>query len=98
MTATSVADSRGLLAGELVDLLIEAVVLPSGPVARAEVICELLNELCDAVHWLHGAVSVPDESLAAESASLRHLVVAAQDHELRMRALGIDALEDGGER
>jgi hypothetical protein len=102
MTAVSVSNSisgsRGLLSGELIDLLIEAVVLPADALARCEVICDLLNELCDAVDWLHESAPLPDDSFAEETASLRQLVVAAQDHQLRMRALCMDALGHGGER
>ena len=102
MRAASVSNgipgSRGLLAGELIDSLIEAVVLPTDPLARSAVISELLHELFAAVDWLHGTATLPDDSVAEETASLRQLVVAAQDHERRMRALCSDALGHGGER
>jgi hypothetical protein len=102
MTASSVSStisgSHGLLTGDLIDLLIEAVVLPTDPVARSAVICELLNEVCDAVDWLHGAAAVLDDSVAQETASLRQLVVAAQDHRQRMRALGTNGVGHGGGR
>jgi hypothetical protein len=102
MTATSVSNSisssRGLLSGELIDSLIEAVVLPADALARSAVICDLLNELCDAVDWLHGSATLPDDSMDEERASLRQLVVAAQDHQLRMRALRIGAPGYGGRR
>jgi hypothetical protein len=100
MTAASVSDtisgSHALLAGELVDSLIEAVVLPADPVARSAVICEVLNELCDAVDWLHGAATVSDDSVAEETAGLRQLVAAAHDHQQRMRALGTNGFGHGG--
>ena len=90
MTAVSVAKSvsDSTLPGELIDSLIEAVVLPTDAFARSAVVCDLLNELCDAVEWLNGsATPPPDDSTSEESASLRQLMVAAQDHQLRMRAL-----------
>ena len=101
MTAVSVAKSvsDSILPGELIDSLIEAVVLPADAFARSAVVCELLNELCDAVEWLNGSATLPpDDSSSEESASLRQLVVAAQDHQLRMRALVPDALGNGRQR
>ena len=102
MTAVSITNgvshSRGLLAGELVDSLIEAVVLPTDPVARSAVICDLISELCDAVDWMHAGATLPDECVEEETASLRQLLVAAHDHQHRMRALCMDALRHGGER
>ena len=101
MTAVSVAKSvsDSTLPGELIDSLIEAVVLPTDAFARSAVICDLLNELCDAVDWLHGSATLPpDDSTAEESASLRQLMVAAQDHQLRMRAFGAHALGNGSQR
>jgi hypothetical protein len=102
MTAASVRNdisgSRGLLAGELVDSLIEAVVLANDPLTRSAVVCELLNELCDAVDWLHGTATLPDASITEETVSLRQLVVAAQDHQKRMGALCSGALGHSGDR
>jgi hypothetical protein len=102
MTAASatntVSRSHGLLAGELVDSLIEAVVLPPDPLARSGVICELLNELYDAVDWLHGAETALTDPVAPETASLRQLVTAARDHQRRMRAFGAANYGFGGER
>jgi len=84
--------SDATLPGELIDSLIEAVVLPTDAWARSAVICDLLNELCDAVAWLHGsAAMLPDDPAARELASLRRLQGAAQHHQLTMRALGADA-------
>jgi hypothetical protein len=93
----SVNGSHGRVSGELIDLLIEAVVLAGGPRARSAVVCDLLDELCNAVDWLHGTAP-PDNLSAAEAASLRQLLVAAQDHQLRMRKLGSQALAYGGRR
>ena len=102
MTAASVRNatsgSQGLLPGRLIDSLIEAVVLPADALARSEVVCELLNELCDAVDWLHGAETVQDDSVAQETASLRQVVVAGQDHRRRMRAVGTNGFGHGGAR
>ena len=90
--------SRGLLAGELIDSLIEAVVLPADPLARSAVVCDLIKELCDAVVWLHAAAPQPEDSLVEETASLRQLVVAAHDHQLRMRTLCNGASRHGSAR
>ena len=95
---SSISGSPGRLTGELIDSLIEAVVIPTDPLARSAVICELLNEVRDAVDWLHGAETLPDDPVAAENLSLRQLVGAAQDHQRRMRALCVDALGNGGGR
>lgn len=95
MTATSlsnsVSDSRLTLPGKLIDLLIEAVVLPTDALGRSALLCDLLNELCEAVDWIHSSATLPDDSTSEESASLRQLAAAAQDHQLRMTALGADA-------
>ena len=101
MTPASVTNrtdaSRGRVSGELIDLLIEAVVLAGGPRARSAVACDLLNELANAVDWLHGTAPANNVS-AAEAASLRQLIAAAQDHQLRMRKLSNDAVGYGGRR
>ena len=97
MTATALSSSvsASLLPGELIDSLLEAVVVPTDALTRSAVVCELLNELCNAVEWLHdGAISQPEDAGSKELASLRQLLTAAQDHQLRMRALGPDP--DGG--
>jgi hypothetical protein len=86
------------LSGELIDSLIEAVVLPADALARSAVACDLLNELCDAVEWLHdSATQSPDHATLAELASLRSLLLAAHDHQLRMAALGADTSRHRGE-
>lgn len=74
--------------GELVDLLIESVVLPKDPVARAAVIYTLVGEMCASVEWLHGPEAARDDAASRELASLRRLAAASQDHHLRMEALG----------
>jgi hypothetical protein len=94
-TALSNSVSGSLLPGELIDSLIEAVVVPTDASTRSAVVCELLKELCNAVEWLDdGAISPPDDASSKELASLRQLLTAAQDHQLRMRALVPDP--DGG--
>ena len=93
MTATALSSSvsASLLPGELIDSLIEAVVLPTDALTRSAVVCELLNELCDAVEWLHcSATPTQADAASQELASLRQMLTAAQDHQLRMRALDPD--------
>jgi hypothetical protein len=87
MTVTSPAfappDSPALVAGELIDALIEAVVLPPDGRARAAVISCVVQEMCAAVQWLHS----PDISLGGgeatedELAGLRQLATAAREHQ-----------------
>lgn len=101
MTAASVFNSvsDSSLPGELIDSLIEAVVLSTDASARSAVVCDLLNELCNAVEWLHGSATLlPDDPTTEESASLRQLVDAAHDHQLRMRSLDAHALGNGSYR
>lgn len=74
--------------GELVDLLVESVVLPQDPVARAAVVCSLVDEMRAAVEWLHGPEAAREEAAGRELASLRDLVAAAEDHHLRMKSPG----------
>ena len=82
------AAARAQVHGELVDLLIESVVLPQDPVARAAVICNLLSEMCAAVEWLHGPELSIDGMAGGEVASLRQLLAAGRDHHQRMKTLG----------
>jgi hypothetical protein len=101
VTAASVSNSvsDSSLPGELIDSLIEAVVLSTDASARSAVVCDLLKELCNAVEWLHGSETLlPADPTSEESASLRQLVVAAHDHQLRMRALDAHALGNGSQR
>ena len=84
-TSIRFADSDSLLPGELIDSLIEAVVLPPDALARVARVCNLVDELCAAVEWLHGSETTLSDTAAIELSSLRQLVVAAQDHQRRMR-------------
>ena len=96
-TSIRFADSDSLLSGELIDSLIEAVVLPPDALARAARVCTLVDELCAAVEWLHGSETVSDAA-GIELSSLRQLVVAAQDHQRRMRtSFGADGAANGGQ-
>ena len=101
MTAVSTmngsANTSTLVPGELMDSLIESVVLPHDPLARAALICNLLSELCAAVEWLHAAETTLDDAPSIEVAGLRQLVAAAQDHQRRLRILGADGTV-GGQR
>lgn len=101
MTATALSSSvsTSLLRGELIDSLIEAVVLPTDALARSAVVCELLNELCNAVEWLHESATLPrDDAPSQELAGLRQLLTAAQGHQLRMRALRAETRGNGSAR
>ena len=91
------ASASTLVPGELIDSLIESVVLPYDPFARAASICNLISELCAAVEWLYATETTLDDVPGVEVASLRQLVAAAQDHQRRMRILGADGTV-GGER
>lgn len=83
--------------GALIDSLIESVVLPPDPLARSAVICDLVSELCAAVEWLHVDETTLVDAASPEVASLRQLMVAAKDHQLRMRAFGADGAANGGQ-
>lgn len=101
MTAVSTpnrfADSDSLLSGELIDSLIEAVVLPPDALARAARVCNVVDELCAAVEWLHGSETTLSDAAGIELFSIRQLVVAAHDHQLRMRtSFGADGAVNGG--
>ena len=84
-TSNRFADSDSLLSGELIDSLIEAVVLPPDALARAARVCNLVDELCAALEWLHGSETILSDTAGIELSSLRQLVAAAQDHQRRMR-------------
>jgi hypothetical protein len=89
------ADSKIFVAGELIDGLIEAVVLPRDPRARSAVICNLVHEMCVAVEWLPAGDAELDGAVDDELLSLRQLGLAAQDHHDRMCALGAHAAAFG---
>jgi hypothetical protein len=87
-------DSDGVVSGELVDLLLEAVVLPPDAKVRAAVVTRVAQEMCAAVVWLHGTSGTgEDAAVDRELTSLGRVVVAAQEHQQRMRAS--DSGEDG---
>jgi hypothetical protein len=81
------ADSEIFGAGELIDGLIEAVVLPRDPRARSAVIYHLVHEMCVAVEWLNASYPVLDGATDDELLSLRQVGLAAKDHHERMRTL-----------
>jgi hypothetical protein len=92
MTAVStfgvfVCDSEIFVAGELIDGLIEAVVLPRNPRARSAVIYNLVHEMCVAVEWLNASYPQLDGANDDELLSLRQVGLAAKDHHERMRTL-----------
>jgi hypothetical protein len=96
-TSSRLADSHSLLPGELIDSLIEAVVLAPDAQARAVRVCNLVDELCAAMKWLHGNETTLSDAAGIELRSLRQLVVAAQDHQQRMRtSFGADGPANGG--
>ena len=72
-TSNRFADSDSLLSGELIDSLIEAVVLPPDALARAVRVCNLVDELCAAVDWLHGSETTLSDAAGIELSSLRQL-------------------------
>jgi hypothetical protein len=82
-TSNRFSDSGFSVAGEQVDSLTEAVVVPQGALARGARICNLVNEMCAAVEWLHS--STLSDAAGIELSSLRQLAAAAHDHQLRMR-------------
>jgi hypothetical protein len=83
------ADSEIFVAGELIDGLIEAVVLPRDPRARSAVIYNLVHEMCVAVEWLNGSYPELDGATDDELLSLRQVGLAARDHHERMRTLAL---------
>jgi hypothetical protein len=91
-TINGSASAGALVPDELIDSLIESVVLPHNPLARAVLICNLLREMCAAVVWLHGTEMTRDDA-AHEVASLRQSVAAAQDHQRQMETFGADGAE-----
>lgn len=74
--------TAAMLGGEVIDALAEAVLAPPDPLARAVAIGNVVRELYDTLHWLHGA-DVGNE----EVRSLLRVVEEAQQHQLRMNAL-----------
>jgi hypothetical protein len=100
MTKTSTingsASATAPIRSELTDLLIDSVVLPRDPLARAAVIGNILGELCAAIERLLGADLTPAHVAGRGVASLRQLVAAGQDHQQRMKTLGPVVAAAGG--
>ena len=97
-TVNGSASAGALISGELVDLLVESVVLPTGSVNRAAVIGNILGELCAAIEWLHGTELTLDAAAGLELASLRQLMDAGDDHQRRMKSLAAVGSTVGGGR
>jgi hypothetical protein len=78
-------DPPVVVADELLDALVKAVVTPPDARARSAVICILVHTMFAAVGWLHDSDTTPDDASNDELASVGQLATAAQDHQLRMR-------------
>lgn len=85
-----VADSIPSPTCDLIDALIEAVVLPPDPPARAAAISSLVYEMCLAIEWLHATETAQDRAGELEVLSVRRLAAAVEDHQARMNALVVD--------
>lgn len=83
----TVVDPDGIVRGDLLDALVEVVIHARGPAARAEVISELVQEICATVEWLHHNGTQLDDSPADELMGITRLSEAAHDHQRHMRAL-----------
>ena len=79
-------DANGFVRGELLDAFIEVVIHARGPMARAAVIAELVQEMCATVEWLHRSGTELEDPQAKELTSITRLSRAAQDHQRRMSA------------
>ena len=88
-SSVPLTDSDGFVTGELVDLLLEAVVRPPDASVRAAVVSQVVQELCMAVAWLHGTSAIgEDAAVDEELMSLHRVAVAAREHQQRMRTCG----------
>lgn len=88
-------NSHPTVTGELIDALIEAVVLPPDPQTRSEVICDLVQEISDAVEWQYPTDTVLDDAAHGELKSIRQVALAAHDHQRRMNAATAGATATG---
>lgn len=77
------ADSK--LSAELVHG-VEAVLTPTSPQVRSVAVTSVVEEIYRTVEWLHGG-----DAGQAELVSLRQLLAAARDHEVRMATLDAQA-------
>ena len=77
--------SRHQLSAELIDGITEAVVSPTDPRARADVISDLVHEVDEAVKWRNERHPGGEEEL-----SLAALVTAAEVHRHRMDDVPVD--------
>lgn len=82
-------ESHVVVAGELLDALIEAVVLPPDPRVRAAVIVSLVKEMCAALAWRCGSDASLGQATDAELVSVQRLVTAAQDHHIPVCFSGV---------
>lgn len=79
-----VVELEGTVHGELLDAVVEAVIRARGPAARAAVICELVQEMCGTLEWLHDGDPELDGSAVDELTSVRRLSRDARDHHRQM--------------
>lgn len=78
------AAPAGIVHGELLDAIIEAVVRAGDPAARAAVVNELVHEMCATLEWLHDSDPELGGSPAEELLSIARLSRAARDHQQQM--------------
>jgi len=83
------ASSRRQLSAELIDGITEAVVRPTDPRVRADVIADLVHEVDEAVKWRNERHPGGEEEL-----SLAGLVTAAAVHRHRMDDVPVDLDDD----
>lgn len=68
------------LTGELSNGISEAVLVSHQPQGRSDTICNIVEEICETVAWLHGPHAADDHELT----SLYQLLAEAHAHRQRM--------------
>jgi len=74
------------LTGELSNGISEAVLVAHQPRGRSDIICNIVEEICETIAWLHGPHAANDHELT----SLHHLLAEAHAHRQRMDPRQID--------
>ena len=80
--------SHGILRGDVLDGVVEQVVHAPSAAARAEILAELVREVCATIQWLHETQTAPDHQRGDELTSVAQLARIAQEHQRQMCAAG----------
>jgi hypothetical protein len=85
-TTPTLGSASATARDELLDALMEVIVRARGPVARAVVVADLVQEMCATVEWLHHYGTDLDDAQPDELSGIARLAEVAQEHRRKMSA------------